>query len=551
MFLDVPDAAHISQVSGNTLTGGTWNALNGATIEFPSGTSITTNAANVTLSGAGAGFTAEGGTTALGGGSLINSGSLTLGTGGAGAGATLNLAGSYTQTSTGTLDIQIGGTPTSGLFGQLVATGTATLAGTFNLGLVNSFVPPSGTALTYPVMSFTSASGKFTTFNGLTPYFTEALNPTSLVLSTTAGTVDLLPASVTAPTTPVTAGQNITVDWEVKNQGSEAATGNWQDSVYLSATPAITSISLLLGAVQHSGGLAANGTYSASLTAALPAQALGDYYVLVLVDSLYQVPDADRANNTLAAAKQLQISVPAITLGKPAHGTFTMAGADSYYQVTVPAGGALVVSLASSASSGSVALYVSRGSLPTPYNYQEAADVANQPHQTATVPQVATPTTYYILAESLAGAAATAGYTLTATQTGAVGVSSISSYSGGNGGNVTIEINGTNFSRKTTASLSLGGATVGAASVYYQSASQIFATFNLAQAVIGNYTLTVQDGANSASARRRSMSWPPARASRSAWFLTRPPWSAPAAIALCTSQPPIPATTTSWPPCCS
>ena len=44
----------ISQLSGNTLTGGTWNAVNGATLQFPSGTNITNNAGNVTLSGSGA-----------------------------------------------------------------------------------------------------------------------------------------------------------------------------------------------------------------------------------------------------------------------------------------------------------------------------------------------------------------------------------------------------------------------------------------------------------------------------------------------------------------
>ena len=57
-----------------------------------------------------------------------------------------------------------------------------------------------------------------------------------------------------------------------------------------------------------------------------------------------------------------------------------------------------------------MALYVSQGTLPTPYNYQEAADVANQLNQTVTVPQVLTAGTYYILAHSVSGAAATAGY---------------------------------------------------------------------------------------------------------------------------------------------
>ncbi len=213
------------------------------------------------------------------------------------------------------------------------------------------------------------------------------------------------------------------------------------------------------------------------------------------------MPDPNRANNTLAAGTgQLDVSLPALTLGTPATGSFTAAGQDRYYQVTVPAGGSLIVTLASAASAGALALYVGRGGLPTPYSYDEAANVANQPNQTVTVPQVATATTYYILAESVAGAAATAGYSLTATQTSAVSVSAISSFSGGSGGNVTITINGTNFSRNTIASLSLGGTTINAAFIYYQNASQIFATFNLAGAAVGNYTLTVQDGPSSATA---------------------------------------------------
>ncbi len=92
------------------------------------------------------------------------------------------------------------------------------------------------------------------------------------------------------------------------------------------------------------------------------------------------------------------------------------------------------------------------------------------------------------------------GYSLIATQTGAVSVAAISSYSGGNAGNVTVKIDGTNFSRNTTASLSLGGAPINSASIYYQNASQIFATFDLTGAAVGSYTLNVQVGPNSATA---------------------------------------------------
>ena len=44
----------MAQVSNNTLTGGTWNATSGATLAFPNGTNIATNAAQIALDGAGA-----------------------------------------------------------------------------------------------------------------------------------------------------------------------------------------------------------------------------------------------------------------------------------------------------------------------------------------------------------------------------------------------------------------------------------------------------------------------------------------------------------------
>ena len=58
--------------------------------------------------------------------------------------------------------------------------------------------------------------------------------------------MDLAATSVTAPTT-ANVGQSITVNWQVTDQSSQATTGSWQDSVYLSPTPTITSSSILLG----------------------------------------------------------------------------------------------------------------------------------------------------------------------------------------------------------------------------------------------------------------------------------------------------------------
>lgn len=213
----------ISQLSGNTLTAGTWSAVDGASLQFP--TSITSNAANLNLSGSGATITGISGLSSNSGsftlvnganfsttGNFTNSGSLTVG-----AGSTLSVTGNETETSAGTLNVQIGGTPDSGQFGQVAATGTATLAGTFSLALVNGFAASVGQD--FKAMTFAGASGTFSTVS-LGSSFTEAINPTSLDLnSTVANPTDLSLSNVAAPTA-ATAGQQITVTWQVTNQST-------------------------------------------------------------------------------------------------------------------------------------------------------------------------------------------------------------------------------------------------------------------------------------------------------------------------------------------
>ena len=343
-------ASTISQVTGGALTGGTWSAQNGATLQMPSDTNISTNAGNLSLGGNGADITgisdltsSSGSLTLTGGadftttGDFTNSGTLTVG-----AGSTFSFAGNETETSVSTLGIQIGGTPASGQFGQLTVQGTATLAGTIALNAVNGFSASAGQD--FKVMTFASGSGSFSTALGFGSTFTEAVNPTSLDLYAFRNPTDLKVSKVAVPATAIT-GQQVTITWQVTNQGPSDAAGNWQDSVFISATPMIDTNSTLLGATIHSGGLAVDSSYSGTLTVTLPALAPAAYYVLVQADSLYQVPDPSRADSTTAAGNQLKVTLPELTLGTPAQGAFTAADQNQYYQITVPAGGSLEVAL--------------------------------------------------------------------------------------------------------------------------------------------------------------------------------------------------------------
>jgi hypothetical protein len=168
---------NLANLNGGTLAGGTWEFSNGATWRTD-GADITTNAANLSVSGAGtrildsvsfgqgnnalAGLTANAGHLTIGAGysltiqgSFLNAGILEIA-------GTFSVLGNYTQTTGAALDIDLA-SPT--MYGSLAVNGTATLAGTLNVALVNGFTPVSGQSFT--ILTFGARSGDFTAKYGL------------------------------------------------------------------------------------------------------------------------------------------------------------------------------------------------------------------------------------------------------------------------------------------------------------------------------------------------------------------------------------------------
>ena len=106
-----------------------------------------------------------------------------------------------------------------------------------------------------------------------------ALDPTPLVLQSVPP-ADLVAGTVTIPATAVP-GENITVTYQVTNDGANPANGSWTDSLYLSSTQTWSASDPLLGTVQEDQDLAAGASYTGTLTAPLPGVDPGSYYVIV------------------------------------------------------------------------------------------------------------------------------------------------------------------------------------------------------------------------------------------------------------------------------
>ncbi|HEX4054236.1 MAG TPA: hypothetical protein VHX86_08225, partial [Tepidisphaeraceae bacterium] len=140
--------------------------------------------------------------------SVSNSGTMSIGLGGV-----VSASGSFTQSSSGVLNILLGGPPVTGLFGTLNAA-TASLGGTLKASLVNSYSPSLNDS--FNLIAYSSESGTFSNFqlpSGSSYAFEPTVSPTyvgiSAVPPTLTTTVNI--ASSTTSSTDNLVGVN--VDW--------------------------------------------------------------------------------------------------------------------------------------------------------------------------------------------------------------------------------------------------------------------------------------------------------------------------------------------------
>jgi hypothetical protein len=111
-------------------------------------------------------------------GNLSNAGTIRPGS----SAGCLSVSGNYTQTASGSLEVEIGGPSACSTFDQLQIGGTATLGGSLTASLIGNFAPSVGQP--FQVMTFASRSGTFASVNGP---FTASYNAGNVTLTADAG----------------------------------------------------------------------------------------------------------------------------------------------------------------------------------------------------------------------------------------------------------------------------------------------------------------------------------------------------------------------------
>ncbi len=482
------------------LTGGTWRAVGAGRILFPA--NITANAGTIILEGNGdiprlSALASNSGTFSLlsrrdftRAGDFTNTGELVLG-----PDSTLTVNSALTLGATSEIEFQIGGTPASGLFGNIMVLGAAMLDGAAELALVNGFDPEDGQS--FQLMAFASKTGDFASFDdgaaGRTVVFSSATTALNFTVNVLADGADLDVTGITIPANGL-AGQNVTIDYTVNNDSAFATpAGPWTDSLYLSLDDRYESSDVLLGRVTHNGQVGGNATYNGQLVAPLPGVLPGNYRVLVIADSRGLVPDTDRANNTLAGAGVIAADIPALMPGVAFSGTVA-AGQDLFFRVDLSGGGTPSFTLVTAAAGGSE-LYLRQLDVPDRANFDESAfDPASTTQRILDTGAAAT--THFILIHGRENAGLGTSFTLTAEALG-FGPVSTDHNTGAPLGRVTTTIHGSLFSPATTYSLVTPGtgALVPAVQTIFQDPNTVFATFDLTGLPLGNYGVRATDGA--------------------------------------------------------
>ena len=148
--------------------------------------------------------------------------------------------------------------------------------------------------------------------------------------------MDAVPITLTAPNlaasnftvSPQTAEignqATLTLNWTVTNTSTVATNQSWVDTIYLSPTSVFNvNTATMLTSAPNKSALMGGASYTSTLTnVAVPNLAAGSYFVFVVVNSNFAIyhstyneqPESDAADNTLAAANPLTLTVPAVNL---------------------------------------------------------------------------------------------------------------------------------------------------------------------------------------------------------------------------------------------
>ncbi len=302
--------------------------------------------------------------------------------------------------------------------------------------------------------------------------------------------LDLVAQNVVGPSA-ATAGNTVTVTWQIRNQGGGVVAGQWHDRISLvPETSDGWNESLLVADVLSSATLGPGAVSNVMATVRVPGGTEGNWRWQVKANALGDIFEGLNWNNNLSElSAPLALTVPVLSVGEAVQTMFTGQNQPACYKLTNAVLDTLIT-LDSAMFQGRVRLYAGLGRMPTEEHFDRRSDAGNLPDASLALPRSPANATVYLMAMPESLPYAPAVYALSA-QARAFGIVAVAPTVVGNAGEATLEITGYGFTTNTQVKLRPAGAGAerSVARWLLADSTRGYATFDLNGAATGSYDL--------------------------------------------------------------
>jgi len=209
---------------------------------------------------------------------------------------------------------------------------------------------------------------------------------------------DLVVSSIDLPD-DVFLGDDISVDYTIKNIGPNQAIGTLRDALYFSKDTAFDGvIDKLLGVNDRYLVIPPGDSTVSNITDRMPGVLPGGYRSIAKTNTLNTIIESDISNNQFVTEDSVMVSIKELFLGIP-EVTPLDYGDYLYYKVNVDAGLDLLITLTSNQTNGSNEVYVAYDRVPAMNDFDYLFDSPSEVNQQVLIPSTQQGT-YYIFVQT-------------------------------------------------------------------------------------------------------------------------------------------------------
>lgn len=301
---------------------------------------------------------------------------------------------------------------------------------------------------------------------------------------------DLVVTAVNPPADLAMVGSNNTITYQVLNQSANAASGRWEDTLFLSTDQVWDIDDTPLGKVTVEQSLGPWESYDGTLTAQIPGVLPGNYFIILRSDIRNSIPESDEGNNFGVALHTVQIDMVELTVNAAYTNSF-YTGKDDFYKVLMPSNTTLFLTLSSAITNASTEMFTRFGAVPDRTRY-DFGDSSSFPRKLFNVVPRTEEGYYYTLARGANIPDPTTTYSISAAILG-FGIYEVAPRKIGNAGRSTLSVMGAMFTSNTVILLKNNAMEIYPFEQFVYGPAYLQGRFDLRGVSAGTYDMTIRD----------------------------------------------------------